>query len=155
MKPLKLYFWFQRFRAAIDDDGNPRHPTFTVLHCLWKLQRCVLPVLRGWLRGWLPALSWFWFSVRLCLAWAGRPVIHQDLVHSSQYLMPCEDIGWRLTIQIDHGFSRTRRPACDALMETNQDCFAASAMRHVRADDTHQEREDSDSAGSEHTADED
>ena len=60
------------------------------------------------------------------------------------------------TVQpIDHGFSRTRRPACDALMETNQDCFAASAMRHVRADDTRQERQDSDSDGSEQTADED
>ena len=29
--------------AIIDDSGNPRHPKFTVLHCLWRLQRCVLP----------------------------------------------------------------------------------------------------------------
>jgi hypothetical protein len=28
--------------AVIDDAGNPRHPFFTVLHCLWKLQRSVL-----------------------------------------------------------------------------------------------------------------
>ena len=84
----------------------------------------------------------------------GRPVMHGDLVHSSQHLMPCQDIGWRLAVQIDHGFSRARRPMCDALMETNQDCFAASAIRHVRADDTPQDREDSDSAGSEHASDE-
>ena len=37
--------------AAIDDTGNPRHPTYTVLHCLWQLQRYVLP---GCVAGWLP-----------------------------------------------------------------------------------------------------
>ena len=111
--------------------------------------------LAAWLAGCLAALSRFWLSVCLCLAWLGRPVTHQDLVHSSQYLMPCSDIGWRLAIQIDHGYSRTKRPVCDALMETNQDCFAASAIRHVRADDAQQERKDSDSAGSEDASDED
>ena len=97
--------------AAIDDTGNPHHPTYTVLHCLWQLQRYVLPgCVAGCLAGCLAALSRFWLSVCLCLAWLGRPVTHQDLVHSSQYLMPCSDIGWRLAIQIDHGYSRTKRP---------------------------------------------
>ena len=59
--------------AANDDDGNPRHPTFTVLHCLWKLQRCVLPgCVAGCVAGCLPCLGFGLVSACVLHGRAGR-----------------------------------------------------------------------------------
>lgn len=153
--------------AVIDDAGNPRHPFFTVLHCLWKLQRSVLAacIAGCWLLATLRACVWFWFQT---FGWGflftcmGRPQTHDHKLrgggtrqckHISQYLMPCEDIGWRLAIQIDHGFSKTSRRTCEALMETGQECFVSSATDHARANDPQGSSDSDTGSGGEHASD--